>query len=260
MFQRQRRLATGVFQIGLIGLSVDRLGGLRGVGRCARSAAAGWRTRTARNRPFRRAFARGAAVGWFLLRRAVFGRVVLIGRLLTGVLPARLLPGVARTISARDFIVATICGGGPLVAFRRLPLGGAAGGGFRCGLPACVIAGLTGPLLIGRRRAFVGRRVRPGPADAGLIGLLAAALLTAAGTVARRFALGIGFSLACARRLGAVVAATVGCFAGVVALPLTRSVVLLRRWAAGIVTFVLAGAGRRLLVGSALAGGFLCGR
>lgn len=47
-------------------------------------------------------------------------------------------------------------------------------------------------LLFALRAAFIGRRLRTGRARPGLLGLLPAALLTAARTIARRFALGFG--------------------------------------------------------------------
>ena len=79
---------------------------------------------------------------------------------------------------------------------------GAAGGFVRRGLIAGLIARLALAFLVGLRSALVGRGVCAGAANAGLVGLLAAAFLPLARAVAGRVALGGRFVAADAGRLG----------------------------------------------------------
>lgn len=125
----------------------------------------------ARTRAVGNPLARPAAVRRVLLRGPL-SRLVLVARLSAGTLAARLSPAVTRAIA--------------VVLAGRL-----AGLPVALDLVAGAAAGVLVSLLPGRRSAALGVGVGTGTAGAGLVGLLPAPLLTAAGTIARRIALGI---------------------------------------------------------------------
>ena len=186
MLQGQCGLAAGVFEVRLVGRAVDRLGRR---GRVGLACPARRRPSDCPHRPppAPATACRSAWPPWPGCFSGVPGALDLSW-------PVGLRPWPSRPA------------GLPLAVSPLPPWAAAfsfgAGGLLRGGLVAGLVADLAFALFVGLRAAFVGGRVRAGAADAGLIGLLAAPLLAAAGAVAGRVALGVGLFLADAGRLG----------------------------------------------------------
>ena len=184
-------------------------------------------TLTARGLTFRGFALRSTAVGRILLGRAALVRIVLLGPFFARLTVGRLL----------IWLLALLLGGaGPffLAGTPRFLIGR--------GLIAGAAARFGIALLTRLRAALLILGLGSGRSFARLIGVLTAALLSAAGTIARRVALRVGLLGANAGRLGRIGFLT-RVLARLAGLLLLRRVALLRRRRAALIVGLLAGAG-----------------
>jgi hypothetical protein len=164
MLQGQFGLLAGVIEVGLFGRRFNGFRRRSGIGLLAGLAAGGRIARTLGSRSVGGLVAGRAAVFGFLLRRALFGGVACLLRLLSFLFAAGLFLAGA-------------------FAFARLLLGGAAGGLLGWSLVARLGADLALSRFVRLGAALIGGRVRARAAGAGLVALLTAALLAATLTI-----------------------------------------------------------------------------